>query len=138
MKQEIVNMSDECIFCQIIEGKLPSKKLYESDKVLAFLDAFPLSKGHFLVIPKTHTQKMHDVPEKELQEILLTIKNLVKKAGFVDYNVLQNNGRPAHQFVFHVHFHVIPKISENDGLKMEWDAKQASHDDLESACMMFN
>jgi diadenosine tetraphosphate (Ap4A) HIT family hydrolase len=131
-------MSDsDCIFCKIIAKEIPSTNLYESEKVLAFLDAFPLSKGHFLVIPKTHAEKMHQVPDNELNEILGVIKQLVSKAGLKNYNILQNNGKLAHQFVFHAHFHVIPKISNAEGLIMSWDAHQASEEDLKSAAKMY-
>jgi len=130
-------MSSECIFCKIINDEIPSKKLYESEKVLAFLDAFPLSRGHFLVIPKTHSEKLHQVADDELKEILIVIKELTSKAGLTNYNILQNNGKLAHQFVFHVHFHVIPKNSDTYGLVMSWDAKQASEEELENASKMF-
>ena len=102
-------MDNDCIFCKIIAGEIPSYKLYESDKVLAFLDINPLSDGHALLIPKTHAEKMHQVPDDELAEILVIAKNLALKSKVVDYNLLQNNGRIAHQIIMHVHFHLIPK-----------------------------
>lgn len=129
--------NSDCIFCKIIANEIPSVKIYESDRVLAFLDAFPLSKGHFLVIPKTHSEKMHQVPDVDLQEILIVIKQLVTKAGMKNYNILQNNGKLAHQFVFHTHFHVIPKNSESNGLIMSWDAQQASFDDLKNNSVIY-
>ena len=123
-------MTDDCIFCKIIEGSIPSMKVYESDKVLAFLDINPLSEGHCLIIPKTHAEKLHQVPEEELIEILVCAKNLAIKAGVEDYNVLQNNGRIAHQIIMHVHFHLIPKPNRTTGLVMEWDTLKLSDDKL--------
>ena len=123
-------MTDDCIFCKIIEGSIPSMKVYESDKVLAFLDINPLSEGHCLIIPKTHAEKLHQVPEEELIEILVSAKNLAIKAGVEDYNVLQNNGRIAHQIIMHVHFHLIPKPNRTTGLVMEWDTLKLSDDKL--------
>ena len=123
-------MADDCIFCKIIEGSIPSFKLYESDKILAFLDINPLSDGHFLIIPKTHAEKIHQVPDDELTEILVCAKNLALKSGVQDYNILQNNGRIAHQIIMHVHFHLIPKPDRATGLVMEWDTLKRTNDQL--------
>ncbi|CCX16544.1 HIT-like domain-containing protein [Pyronema domesticum] len=117
-------MSAACIFCKIIKGDIPCFKLYESAKVLAFLDIQPLSKGHALVIPKTHGEKLHDVPDDELAELLPIAKKLALAVGAVDYNILQNNGRIAHQEVDHVHVHMIPKPNETEGLTVGWPAQQ--------------
>ncbi|GAW24987.1 hypothetical protein ANO14919_145850 [Xylariales sp. No.14919] len=96
-----------CIFCRIIKGEIPSFKLFESEKTLAFLDIGPLSKGHALVIPKFHGAKLTDIPDDHLAEILPVAKKLVSATGATDYNILQNNGRIAHQIVDHVHFHMV-------------------------------
>lgn len=92
-----------CIFCKIIDGKIPSMKLAETDKVYAFLDIGPCSEGHSLVIPKYHAAKMHELPEDALQEILPIAKKVAIATGAAEYNILQNNGRLAHQVVDHVH-----------------------------------
>lgn len=128
---------NDCIFCKINNREIPSKIIYESENIIAFLDIFPLSKGHFLVIPKKHAVKMHEVSNEELQEILGTIKMLVMKAGISNYNVLQNNGKIAHQFVDHAHFHVIPKYSNKDGLEMSWDVSKATDEDIDIAFNMY-
>lgn len=126
-------MDNDCIFCKIIAGEIPSYKLYESDKVLAFLDINPLSDGHALLIPKTHAEKMHQVPDDELAEILVIAKNLALKSKVVDYNLLQNNGRIAHQIIMHVHFHLIPKPDRATGLVIEWDTLKRSSEQLQNA-----
>ncbi|KAJ1505215.1 Adenosine 5'-monophosphoramidase [Coelomomyces lativittatus] len=122
-----------CIFCRIIKKEIPCFKLFESDKVLGFLDVGPLSKGHALVIPKEHKEFLHEVSNDALSELLPAAKqvaNLVSKVtGVKDYNILQNNGRLAHQVVPHVHFHVIPKTTTH-GLTMEWETMSTDMDAL--------
>ncbi|KAF8250112.1 HIT domain protein [Wilcoxina mikolae CBS 423.85] len=121
-----------CIFCKIIKGEIPCFKLYESAKVLAFLDIQPLSKGHALVIPKTHGEKLHHIPDDELSELLPVAKKLALAVGAEDYNVLQNNGRIAHQEVDHVHVHMIPKPNEKEGLSVGWPAQKTDMDKLKA------
>ncbi|KAF7155180.1 hypothetical protein CNMCM5623_006607 [Aspergillus felis] len=124
--------SAACIFCKIIKGDIPSFKLFESDKVFAFLDIQPLSRGHALVIPKFHGAKLTDIPDDVLREVLPVAKQIAKASGAEDYNILQNNGRIAHQVVDHVHFHMIPKPNETEGLGIEWPAQSADMDKLKA------
>ncbi|KAL4944868.1 hypothetical protein BDV06DRAFT_69364 [Aspergillus oleicola] len=121
-----------CIFCRIIKGDIPSLKLFESDKVFAFLDIQPLSRGHALVIPKFHGAKLTDIPDDHLSEILPVAKKLAQVTGATDFNVLQNNGRIAHQVVDHVHFHMIPKPNETEGLGIGWPAQATDMDKLKA------
>ncbi|KAJ9148571.1 hypothetical protein NKR23_g4759 [Pleurostoma richardsiae] len=123
-----------CIFCKIIKGEIPCFKLFESDKTLAFLDIQPLSRGHALVIPKFHGEKLADIPDDYLTEILPVAKKLVLAAGVKDYNVLQNNGAIAHQEVQHVHFHMIPKPNETEGLGVGWPQLPTEMDQLKALC----
>ncbi|VTT75090.1 unnamed protein product [Fusarium fujikuroi] len=124
-----------CIFCRIIKGDIPSFKLFESDKTLAFLDIGPLSKGHALVIPKHHGAKLADIPDDHLTEILASIgtlpvvKKIVNATGATNYNILQNNGRIAHQEVDH-----IPKPNETEGLGVKWPTKPADMEQLKVYC----
>ncbi|KAI0895072.1 HIT domain-containing protein [Annulohypoxylon nitens] len=119
-----------CIFCKIIKGEIPCFKLFESDKTLAFLDINPLSKGHALVIPKFHGAKLTDIPDEQLSEVLPVAKKLATATGAVNFNILQNNGRIAHQVVDHVHFHMIPKPNEAEGLGVGWPQKETDMDAL--------
>jgi len=119
-----------CIFCKIIKGDIPSFKLFESEKILAYLDIQPLSKGHALVIPKHHGAKLTDIPDDQLAEILPAAKKIAAAVGAENYNILQNNGRLAHQVVDHVHFHMIPKPNEQEGLGIGWPAQQTDMDKL--------
>ncbi|TVY20007.1 Hit family protein 1 [Lachnellula arida] len=122
--------SAACIFCKIVKGDIPSFKLFESDKVFAFLDINPLSKGHALVIPKHHGAKLSDIPDDSLAALLPVVKKLVLATGAEDYNVLQNNGRIAHQEVDHVHFHMIPKPNEKEGMGISWPQQKTDMDGL--------
>ncbi|EGO55098.1 hit family protein 1 [Neurospora tetrasperma FGSC 2508] len=112
--------SATCIFCKIVKGEIPCFKLVETEKTLAFLDIQPLSRGHALVIPKHHGEKLADIPDDSLSELLPIAKKLAIASGAVDYNILQNNGKLAHQEVGHVHVHMIPKPNEKEGLIVGW------------------
>jgi len=116
-------MSSDCIFCRIIAGELPSAKIYEDADTMAFMDIGPVSKGHVLVIPKTHCDPLMAAPADALQKTILTVQKIamaqVKGLGAAAINVTQANGALAGQLVPHVHFHVIPRF-ENDGQTRNW------------------
>lgn len=116
----------ETIFAKILRGEIPCHKVYEDDRVLAFLDIQPLSIGHTLVIPKEPAEtldRLSDEAAAAIGRVLPRICRAVQRVtGCADYNVLQNNGAPAHQAVHHVHFHVIPKPDAARGLGVDWPA----------------
>ena len=111
------------IFDKILDGEIPCHRVYEDDHVLAFLDINPLSRGHVLVIPKERKAFLHELSDDQAAAIGRVLPRLARAvmqvSGSSDYNVLQNNGAPAHQAVFHVHFHIIPKTTEG-GLGVGW------------------
>ena len=113
----------ETIFSRILRGEIPCHRVYEDDAVLAFLDVNPLSPGHTLVIPKEAVDtldKLSDESGAAIGRALPRIARAVMGAtGATSFNVLQNNGAAAHQAVFHVHFHIIPKF-EGQGLGIGW------------------
>lgn len=119
------NAEGPTIFDSILDGSIPCHRVYEDDDVLAFLDIFPLSPGHTLVIPKERKAFLHELSDGAagaIGKVLPRIARAVMAAtGAESYNVLQNNGAAAHQAVFHVHFHIIPKIGEA-GLGVGWKA----------------
>ncbi|KWU43480.1 RmlC-like cupin [Rhodotorula sp. JG-1b] len=121
---------DNCIFCKIIAGDIPSFKLIETDALFSFLDIGPLSKGHALVIPKYHGAKLHDIPDEHLGEILKTLKKIAVAQGVENYNILQNNGRIAHQEVDV--FIPKPSASDKEGLVVGWPAQKADMDELKA------
>jgi histidine triad (HIT) family protein len=118
----------ETIFAKILRGEIPCHKVYEDDKVLAFLDVFPLSHGHTLVIPREAAATLDQLSDESAAAIGRVLPRLaravLKATGATAYNVLQNNGAAAHQAVFHVHFHIIPKHADGTGLGLDWDAKK--------------
>lgn len=116
----------ETIFTKILRGEIPCHKVYEDDHVLAFLDIQPLSRGHTLVIPKEPAETLDQLSDEAaaaIGKVLPRISRAVLEAtGAKAFNVLQNNGARAHQAVFHVHFHIIPKQEDGSGLGVGWDA----------------
>ncbi len=118
----------ETIFSKIVAGEIPCHKIYEDDHVLAFLDVNPLSLGHTLVIPKEPAEtldQMSDEAAAAIGRVLPRIARAVVAAtGTQQYNVLQNNGPGAHQAVFHVHFHIIPKEDDGTGLGVGWTPRK--------------
>lgn len=116
----------ETVFAKILRGELPCHKVYEDELVLAFLDAFPLSRGHVLVIPKEPAEtldQLSDASAAAIGRVLPRLCRAVKAVtGCEAFNVLQNNGPLAHQAVFHVHFHIIPKPDARQGLGVQWPA----------------
>lgn len=115
------------IFDKILSGDIPSYKIYEDEHVYSFLDINPISRGHALVIPREAKAKLHELSDESSAAIGRVLPRLCRAvmaaSGADDYNILQNNGAPAHQAVFHVHFHIIPKFSDS-GLGVGW--KQGS------------
>jgi histidine triad (HIT) family protein len=116
----------DTIFSKIIRGEIPCHKVYEDERVLAFLDVGPLSRGHTLVIPKEAAPTLDALSDESAAAIGRVLPRLCRAVkavtGCADYNVLQNNGAPAHQAVFHVHFHIIPKPDSERGLEVGWPA----------------
>lgn len=106
-------MKNNCIFCAIAEGEIPSFKVYEDDLVVAYLDINPFTKGHTLVIPKIHSEGLLDTSDETLAAIIARVKKVaahLKTALPCDgFNILQNNGEAAGQTVKHVHFHIVPR-----------------------------
>ncbi|KAL5519724.1 hypothetical protein ACEPAG_1384 [Sanghuangporus baumii] len=121
-----------CVFCKIIKGDIPSFKLIETDYSFSFLDIGPIARGHALVIPKDHGEKLTDVDDAYLADTLIVAKRIAKALGSENYNVLQNNGTLAHQIVQHVHFHVIPKPNEETGLVIGWPTQKIQMDELKA------
>lgn len=125
------------IFTKIIRGEIPCHKVYEDPHVFSFLDIFPLSKGHTLVIPKAEVatvDQLDDASAAAIGRALPRIARAILAAtGAKAYNILQNNGELAHQAVFHVHFHIIPKYEDGSGLGINW--KPGKLDQIDGASL---
>ena len=111
-------MKNNCVFCAIAAGEIPSFKVYEDELVLAYLDINPFTKGHTLVIPKVHTTGLVDTPDDTLAAVIARVKKVaahLKEALPCDgFNILQNNGEAAGQTVMHVHFHIVPRYGREE------------------------
>jgi len=118
----------ETIFTKILRNEIPCHRVYEDELVLAFLDINPISRGHTLVIPREPAETIDQLGEESaaaIGRVLPRIARAVMAAtGAQHYNVLQNNGSPAHQAVMHVHFHIIPKYDDGTGLGIGWRSQK--------------
>ena len=113
---------NDCIFCKIIEGKIPAAKIYEDDKVISFLDIMPANKGHCLIVPKKHSETLMEVSDEDLVAIIRAAKKMAKALSLslgAAFNIVMNNGKEAGQVVGHSHVHVIPRFHK-DRLRIKW------------------
>lgn len=106
--------ADPCIFCEIVARKAPAQIVDEDPKTLTFLDLFPVTRGHLLVVPKKHVDRLTDLAEADYVDFLRTLSRVCRKVERLSphYNVSLNQGALAGQIVFHMHFHVIPRYGE--------------------------
>jgi histidine triad (HIT) family protein len=130
----------ETIFSRIIAGQIPCHRIYEDAHVLSFLDIAPLAPGHTLIIPKEPARTLDELSDeagaaigRALPRICRAIKQVT---GCAAYNLLQNNEAEAHQAIFHVHFHIIPKPDEARGLGLRWRTGELEGDAADLARML--
>lgn len=129
---------EDCIFCKIINGELPSAKVYEDEHVYAFLDLSQVTKGHTLVIPKTHTKNIFETSPEVAKELFARIPKIANAINTVyqplGMNLLNNNEAAAEQSVFHLHIHIIPRYGDGDGYTPNWTVHQDdySSEDLQN------
>jgi histidine triad (HIT) family protein len=114
-------MADDCIFCKIVAGELPSAKVYEDDRTYAFMDIAPWTRGHALVIPKAHARDLGEIEQEDLAAVAATAKKIAElqreRLGAEGVNLLNAYGAAAWQTVFHFHMHVIPRYA-GDGMQL--------------------
>ena len=124
---------DNCIFCKIIAGEIPSHTLYEDEMFKVILDVGPATKGHALILPKNHYANLYELPEEDAaQAIKLAKKMMIKMTNKLNcdgFNIMQNNGEVAGQTVFHFHMHLIPRY-KNDGEILKYIAGEPSQEEL--------
>ncbi len=129
-------MRDEnCIFCKISGGEIPSKTIYEDDEFRVILDISPATKGHALIIPKDHYANIYEMPEETVGHVMILAKKLATHMTKVlkcdGFNIMQNNGEAAGQTVFHFHMHLIPRYEQDgNGDKLCWNHLQLSEEEL--------
>lgn len=109
---------ENCIFCKILSGEIPSFNIYEDDDFKAILDVSPATKGHVLILPKEHAKTILELSDDKASKIFIVAKKIIKALievhGFTNYNIIQNNGRLAGQTVDHFHLHIIPRYSVDE------------------------
>ena len=123
----------DCIFCKIVEGKIPAAKVYEDDKVVSFLDIAPANKGHCLVVLKEHYETLLEIPDEDLGLIMKVAKKIAKamslSVGNGSFNLLMNNGKAAGQLVDHAHVHLIPRF-QKDMIRLKWSHKKYRNSEI--------
>lgn len=124
----------DCVFCKIVEGEIPSAKVYEDDDVYAFLDLGQVTKGHTLVIPKDHQKNVYELKPETAQKVFAAVPKIARsiKDQFqpIGMNLLNNNEKPASQSVFHFHVHLIPRYGSGDGFSMKWETHETEQEEM--------
>lgn len=127
-------VKEDCIFCKIANGSIPSKTIYEDEKFRVILDLGPATKGHALILPKEHYQDIYEIPEETAGEAMRLAKKMAvlmtEKLGCDGFNIVQNNGETAGQTVKHFHIHLIPRYKD-DGQHILWEPGEVTQDELE-------
>ena len=128
------HIDDNCIFCKLANGQIPTNSIYEDDDFKVILDAAPAAKGHAIILPKTHAANLFELPEEYGEKIFAIAKKCGKAIketyNYDGLNVLQNNGEAAGQTVKHFHMHLIPRY-ENDGQHILWNPGESTPEELE-------
>ncbi len=128
-------MNKDCIFCKIANGEIPSKTIYEDESFRVILDLAPATKGHALILPKSHADNLYELPEEVAAKVLPVAKQVAAKMKANlqcdGLNLVQNNGESAGQTVMHFHMHMIPRYA-NDGQQINWVPGESAQDELES------
>ena len=114
---------EDCIFCKIANGEIPSATLYEDEDFRVILDLGPASKGHALILPKVHSDNIYELPDETAGKVMILAKHMASKLtealGCDGFNIVQNNGEIAGQTVFHFHMHLIPRY-KGDKVGLTW------------------
>ena len=125
---------DNCIFCKIINGEIPSHVLYEDEQFKVILDVNPATKGHALILPKEHYANLYELPEETAADAMKLaqrmMRKMTEKLDSDGFNIVQNNGEAAGQTVFHFHMHLIPRY-KNDGEILKYIAGDPGQEELE-------
>ena len=125
---------DNCIFCKLANGDIPTNTVYEDEDFRVILDAAPESKGHALILPKQHYANIYEIDEEVLGKAAKLAKKVIthetEVLGCDGYNLVQNNGEVSGQSVFHFHIHLIPRY-EGDGHILSWNPGSPSQEELE-------
>ena len=128
---------DDCIFCKLAGGEIPTNTVYEDDGYRVILDNGPATRGHALILPKDHYQDLYELPDDPAAGAVVLAKKVAARRRDVLHcdglNLVQNNGAAAGQTVLHYHLHVIPRY-ENDGQRILWNPTEPSGEELKRVC----
>lgn len=126
--------NENCIFCKLANGEIPTATLYEDEDFRVILDARPAAKGHALIIPKEHYANLYELDDELAAKVLVLAKKMITKLtdvlGCDGYNIVQNNGEAAGQTVYHFHLHMIPRYKD-DGVGIGWKMGELVDEDKE-------
>ncbi|MBQ7919610.1 MAG: HIT family protein [Lachnospiraceae bacterium] len=126
-------MKDDCIFCKLANGVIPTNSIYEDEDFNVILDLAPATKGHALILPKAHADNLYQLPDETAAKAFVLAKKLAtamtEKLSCDGFNVVQNNGSVAGQTVFHFHMHLIPRY-EDDGQRISWKPMEIPSEEL--------
>ena len=127
-------VKDDCIFCKLANGVIPTNTIYEDDSFRVILDLGPATKGHALILPKNHYANIYEIPEDVAGDVMKLAKkmatHMTKKLNCDGFNLVQNNGEAAGQTVFHFHYHLIPRYKD-DNQHILWEPTSPSAEELE-------
>lgn len=127
--------ADYCIFCKIINGNIPSRKVYEDEDFIAMMDVSPATKGHCLILPKDHYANLFEMPEELAAKALPIAKkvgaHLKEALGCEGLNLVQNNGEVAGQTVHHFHMHLIPRYADGVITDVTWGHTNFSDEEMD-------
>jgi histidine triad (HIT) family protein len=131
---------DDCIFCKLANGEIPTRVVYEDDDFCVIMDAAPATKGHCLILPKEHFSNIYEIEDEVLGKAFKLAKkmtaHLTEKLGCDGFNIVQNNGVTAGQTVFHFHIHLIPRY-KGDGQIVGWKPGESTPGELEEIRDLF-
>lgn len=126
---------EDCIFCKIANGEIPTNTIYEDERFRVILDLAPATKGHALILPKEHFANLYELPEDWAADVMVLAKKMAskmtEKLECDGFNLVQNNGECAGQTVFHFHYHLIPRY-QNDGQSILWNPTEPSAEELKA------
>lgn len=130
---------DNCIFCKLANGQIPTNAIFEDEDFKVILDASPAAKGHALILPKEHYANIYEIDSEVLAKAAKLAQKIIKHETDVlkcdGYNLLQNNGEAAGQTIFHFHMHLIPRyVSQGDAAWEMWENQEVSDDELKTIC----
>ena len=131
-----ISMKEDCIFCKLANGIIPTKSIYEDDDFKIIMDASPATRGHALIVPKEHNENIYDLPDGTAEKVFKLARDqaarIKETLGADGFNIVQNNGEIAGQTVFHFHMHLIPRYKD-DGQLLGWKHGLVSEADIDKA-----